>query len=122
MPLSVLVPVNFTRTTPPAAKLHGAGGAAGSKIILRRAFSGAVPERIEKRPKASFPLPFETWCAPVKDEIGGSGFLAEWVAPEVLRAVAGDPATHWRLTWLLGNLALWGDAVFGASSVERRAA
>ncbi len=113
----------YAESLPMDAKfVDGEGRAAGSKIILRRAFSGTVPERVEKRPKASFPLPFETWCAPVKDEIGASGFLAEWVAPEVLRAVASDPATHWRLTWLLGNLALWGDAVFGASSVERRAA
>ncbi len=97
-------------------------GAAGSKIILRRAFKGAIPERIQRRPKASFPLPFETWCAPVGDEIAASGFLAEWVVPEVLQAVASDPKTHWRLTWLLGNLALWGDAVFGASSAGRRAA
>jgi asparagine synthase (glutamine-hydrolysing) len=113
----------YAESLPMDAKfVDGASGAAGSKIILRRAFSGTVPERIEKRPKASFPLPFETWCAPVRGEIGASSFLAEWVEPEVLRAVTGDPATHWRLTWLLGNLALWGDAVFGASSLARRAA
>ena len=113
----------YAESLPMAAKFEdGQAGAAGSKIILRRAFKGAIPERIEKRRKASFPLPFETWCAPVKDEIAGSRFLAEWVAPEVIQAVAGDPETHWRLTWLLGNLALWGDAVFGASTAGRQAA
>ena len=113
----------YAESLPMDAKfVDGVAGGAGSKLILRRAFSGAVPARIETRPKASFPLPFETWCAPVKDEVQASGFLAEWVAPEALRAVASDPAAHWRLTWLLGNLALWGDAVFGASSVARRAA
>lgn len=97
-------------------------GGARSKIILRRAFRGVVPERIEKRPKASFPLPFETWCAPVKEQIQSSSFLAELVEPAVLMAVAAEPKAHWRLTWLLGNLALWGDAAFGASSTKRRAA
>ncbi len=113
----------YAESLPMAEKfIAGKAGASSSKVILRRAFSGAIPERVEKRPKASFPLPFETWCAPVKDEIAASGFLAEWVEPEVLQAVAGDPQAHWRLTWLLGNLALWGDAVFGASSAARRAA
>jgi len=113
----------YAEALPMASKfVEGGAGSGRSKVILRRAFRGVVPERIEKRPKASFPLPFETWCAPVKDQVMSSSFLAELVEPRVLEAVAEDPAAHWRLTWLLGNLALWGDEVFAGASREQRAA
>ena len=51
-----------------------------------------------------------------------SGFLAELVQPAVIDAVVSDPAAQWRLTWLLGNLALWSDAALDAAPMERRAA
>ena len=122
-PFADVVVARYAESLPMGAKFSE-GGADGvrSKAILRRAFRGAIPARIERRPKASFPLPFETWCAPVAARIGASDLLTDLLQPGVVEAVSADPAGQWRLTWLLGNLAMWSDAAFGASSHGRAAA
>ena len=88
------------------------GSAHRTKIALREAFRDALPRAIIERPKASFPMPFERWAAPVAREVARSPFLRSIVAQEILDRVAADPETHPRLAWLLGNLALFGAAVF----------
>ncbi|MEM9380778.1 MAG: asparagine synthase (glutamine-hydrolyzing) [Planctomycetota bacterium] len=107
----------FARAVPMERKFVRGRGVDGSKVVLREAFRGAVPPAITAREKASFPLPFERWSASMAGVLVGSRFLTDVVRPAAIRAVADDPAGQWRLAWLLGNLALWGDAVF-----ERRAA
>lgn len=122
-PFADVAVARYAESLPMSAKfVEGGEGSARSKAVLRRAFQGVVPARIAGRPKASFPIPFETWCAPVAARIERSGFLAELVQPAVIDAVVADPAAQWRLTWLLGNLALWSDAALDAAPMERRAA
>ncbi|MCW5776958.1 MAG: asparagine synthase (glutamine-hydrolyzing) [Phycisphaeraceae bacterium] len=78
-----------------------------TKIALRQAFSGALPEAVVTRPKASFPLPFQRWVAHLSVELAASEFLASLVRPTALAAVHADPARHWHAAWPFVNLALW---------------
>lgn len=84
-----------------------------SKIALRRAFAGVLPEEIVQRPKASFPLPFDRWSSPVTTRLTSSPLLLEFVERDALAEVTRHPAEHWKLGWLFGNLALFGEAVLG---------
>jgi asparagine synthase (glutamine-hydrolysing) len=85
--------------------------ASWSKIALREAFADLVPHGILARPKASFPLPFETWTADLMPRVRDSALLASLIRPDIIDTVAADPASHWRLAWPLANLACWGDSL-----------
>lgn len=87
------------------------GQPADSKIALRDAFAGIVPEGVLTRPKASFPLPFDAWMADLAPRIRDASLLREFIRPEVLEVVAAAPAEHWRLAWPLANLAIWSDTL-----------
>lgn len=87
--------------------------AAGTKIALRRAFAEVLPDDIVRRPKASFPTPFEDWSirmlqvAGVRESLEpliGTG-LAEALA-EVGRPGAGESISP-MIAWPLANLGLW---------------
>lgn len=86
---------------------------ARSKIALRDAFGSRVPRLATRRPKASFPLPFQQWGAEVVAELPRSRFAAEIFKPDVIETIAADPETYWRLAWPIANLALWGDRFWG---------
>ena len=78
-----------------------------TKAVLRRALAPRLPEAIIKRPKASFPVPFESWlqgeaAAALRREVTESPFLKSWCQPAALQAQCGG-----RNLWLLANLALW---------------
>lgn len=81
----------------------------GTKVALRRAFARNVPGQILRRPKASFPLPFQRWMTPEQTGkwIGESEFLRSIARGSVLEQVARDPGGCWHLAWPLANLALW---------------
>jgi len=92
-----------------------AGGAAvvtraGTKLVLRRAFDGLIPAEPRERPKASFPLPFQSWLPVMADRFRRSPFARELFAPDAVEQVAMNPAKHWKIAWPMMNLALWGDA------------
>ena len=40
-----------------------------------------------------------------------STMLRELVRPEVLDVVANAPGEHWRISWPLANLAIWGETL-----------
>jgi asparagine synthase (glutamine-hydrolysing) len=97
----------------------GGGGAAviappraRTKLALRRACEGRIPERCINRPKASFPLPFQAWIADHRRTIRDSPFAREVFTEAAVEIVAADPAGHWRLAWPMLNLAMWGDRWF----------
>lgn len=98
--------------------LDGPPEARGSKLVLRRAFADEVPPEVLSRPKASFPLPFDRWSAPVTARLMSSEFLREVVSREALADVVRRPAERWQLAWLLGNLALFGEVAFGARAAS----
>ncbi len=92
------------------------GGVATStlvtKRVLRRAFADVLPPEIASRPKASFPLPFESWIAAQTHWIDGQ--VAQEVFSPAARALVRTQAMqHWRLAWPMLNLARWLDATFG---------
>ncbi len=87
-----------------------AGEPARTKIALREAFAADIPSHILRRPKASFPLPFQEWVADLAPIVRESVFLRNVLAPGVADAVAAQPAERWRLAWPLVNLALWAEA------------
>ena len=93
------------------------GSPSGTKLALRRAFVDRVPVAITHRPKASFPLPFETWMVPAipgtpGSTVAGWGWAEQICRPEVLAAVSAAPGNFWHLAWPLINLKQWGDSVF----------
>ena len=83
-----------------------------SKIVLREAFCSTLPDAVVHRPKASFPMPFERWSAAVAVEAARSPFVADWIERPALEAVVSDPLKHWKLSWLIANLGLLGEAAF----------
>lgn len=85
----------------------------GTKIALRRAFEDVVPPWVMRRPKASFPLPFQQWMGPLFAEVGHAPIVDELFHRPTWDAVAQDPATHWPLAWPMVNAALWARRWFG---------
>lgn len=84
-----------------------------TKLALRKACEGRIPEVCINRPKASFPLPFQSWIADHRQTIRDSAFAHEVFTEAAVEIVATDPAAHWRLAWPMINLAMWGDRWFG---------
>ena len=92
---------------------RAADGVVRTKSILRHAYAGDLPREVLVRPKASFPVPFTGWLKPVLGSPGRLERLEEWVRPEVLGAVAMDPAAHPLVAWPLANLGLWLEMLAG---------
>jgi len=80
-----------------------------TKIVLRRAFDGLIPDEPRARPKASFPLPFQSWLPAAAADFARSSFAREVFAPDAVAQVAANPAKHWKIAWPMMNLARWGD-------------
>lgn len=111
----------LAESLPWARKFRAAadGAAAGTKLPLRAAFAGEIPAWVIGRAKASFPLPFAGWLDGLGDALRGSAFAAAVFAPGAVEAVAQQPAALWRLAWPMLNIAMWGDAWWGAASGAR---
>lgn len=84
-----------------------------TKRALREAFAGDLPPWVVARPKASFPLPFQSWLDGAADALRVSALAAEAFAPGAVAAVLRDPGALWRLAWPMINLALWGERWWG---------
>lgn len=82
------------------------------KRVLRRAWETRLPASILRRPKASFPLPFESWIADRAGLLETSSFARELFAPALRREIARDPARYFHLAWPMVNLAIWGSALW----------
>jgi asparagine synthase (glutamine-hydrolysing) len=89
------------------------GGAARTKLALRRGFAARVPVFVLERPKASFPLPFDRWMGDVTRVISSSEFVRSVCSGDCISQVSAEPARLWRLSWPLANLALWGERWWG---------
>lgn len=87
-----------------------------TKLALRRAFAGDVSQSILARPKASFPIPFESWIADASAMLRTSAFARETFSPAAVEAVAARPRELWNLAWPMMNLAMWGDHWWGSGS------
>ena len=82
-----------------------------TKLVLRRAFADVVPAPVLARPKASFPLPFESWMQEQSSVLRTSAFAAEVFSEPAINAVSNHPQQLWNLAWPMINIALWGEAM-----------
>jgi asparagine synthase (glutamine-hydrolysing) len=94
------------------------GDPPGTKLALRRAFAGVLPEAIVARPKASFPLPFEQWMGPMSSVLRTSKFAHGLFNMEAIQTVSAAPDALWNLAWPMINVALWGERWWGAGVPE----
>ena len=101
---------------PMATKLAPAklGDEPRTKLCLRDAMAGKLPEVVLKRPKASFPLPFQAWLKDAGREFAESPFAHAIFTRSAIEDVARDPAGQWSFAWPMMNIARWGDRWFMA--------
>lgn len=92
---------------PLRSKFGPGDGVGRTKIILRRAYAGRIPDWVISRRKASFPLPFQGWLADHARAAVDSPIAREFFTPAALEAVAARPAEVWSVAWPVINLALW---------------
>ncbi|MGD9789510.1 MAG: asparagine synthase (glutamine-hydrolyzing) [Phycisphaerales bacterium] len=93
----------------------GVEGAAGTKVVLRRAFADCVPGEVLTRAKASFPLPFQEWMvgAGLEDVFAGSP-AREWFTEAAWEALtARDAARRSIAAWPVANVAMWAGRWWG---------
>jgi len=106
--------VDLCESFPMDAKFHASGDSesARTKLALRHAFEGRVPRRVIDRPKVSFALPFHEWLDEHAETLSTSEFANSVFDPQMVEAVAQDPAHSWRFAWPMINLALWSERWF----------
>lgn len=83
--------------------------AARTKRCLRSDYAEEIPREVLERPKASFPLPFQSWLASadVVEPALRSRFASEMMNPAMVEALRANPAALWRVLWPTLNLSLW---------------
>lgn len=83
---------------------------ARTKIALREAFADDLPGEVVGRPKASFPLPFQSWLGAFGEMLFSSSFARSCFTEQSIGLVAANPGKYWHMAWPMVNLALWGEA------------
>lgn len=78
-----------------------------SKIALREAFAAELPREIVERPKASFPLPFQSWVVDRGTEIERSEWARGVFTPMLREMIGADASKVWQVAWPAINLAMW---------------
>jgi len=82
-----------------------------TKLALRRACAGMLPDEVLTRPKASFPLPFQQWVGDHAGALERSSLAKELFTGPAIEAVSKQPEKLWNLAWPMVNLALWGETM-----------
>lgn len=88
-------------------------GRHGTKVVLREAFAGQLPESVVAREKASFPLPFQEWVGDRVGVLQGSELAREVFSEAAIHAVTSQPSQAWRFAWPMVNIAMWGKQWWG---------
>ena len=78
-----------------------------TKVVLREGWAEALPAAIVRRPKVSFPLPFEQWMA-ASPSVDTPAVRALF-QPGALEALRADGAANWQTTWPVWNVVRWLD-------------
>ncbi|MCC6678538.1 MAG: asparagine synthase (glutamine-hydrolyzing) [Phycisphaerales bacterium] len=97
----------LAESLPMHEKFGPGDGPARTKACLRRAFTDAVPEFVLRRPKASFPLPFQTWCADQAHLLALPGPAREFFSGAAIETVRMRAGELWSLAWPIVNIAMW---------------
>lgn len=101
--------------------MNPAGDEAVSKQLLRRGFTDRVPEFVIKRPKASFPIPFQSWMADQARVMQNSSLSKDVFHNDALSLVANQPAQYWASAWPILNISLWLESMWGSQAARRAA-
>lgn len=117
--------VAFTATLPDRLKIHRGT----SKVILRRAMRGLVPDEILTRRKMGFPVPLGRWFrGPYRHVLGefvvgerasGRGILNTAVTRRLVEEHASGAANHADRLWALVNLEIWQRLWLDGEPLER---
>ena len=99
--------MELAESLPLGWKLRSGDAGLTTKAVLRDAFASDVPAGILRRPKASFPLPFQAWVGDSVSVLKRSEFIREIVSPAVVQQVMEHPRELWHVAWPLVNLAMW---------------
>lgn len=99
-------------------KYRDDGSEARTKIALREAFAADLPAEVVARPKASFPLPFQSWLGAFGDMLLSSSFARAYFTEQAIGLVSADPGKYWHMAWPMVNLTLWGQAWVAGEPVE----
>ncbi len=91
-----------------------ARGGVETKCILRAAFARDVPLDVLQRPKASFPLSFQQWLAPMASWLSRAAAVGEVFRRQEALVLAADPSGQWLTLWPVLNVALWFERHWGA--------
>jgi asparagine synthase (glutamine-hydrolysing) len=92
-----------------------------SKQLLRRAFADRVPGHVLNRPKASFPLPFQSWMATQGQGMLKSALTKEVFHHDAMIRVAEQSTNQWATAWPMLNISMWLESVWGSQAVRRAA-
>ena len=92
-----------------------------AKQLLRRAFEGYVPEHVLNRPKASFPLPFQSWMADQGQAMLQSNLAKDVFHPEAVALIGQQSAQQWAAAWPMLNISLWLESMWGSQAALRAA-
>jgi asparagine synthase (glutamine-hydrolysing) len=105
--------VEFATALPGRLKLRGIR----TKVVLRKALQGLVPDEILTRKKMGFPVPISRWFRgpfwPIVEEfvLGPRAGRRKLFEPRVLRSLAEEhragTGEHGDRLWLLVNLEIW---------------
>lgn len=99
-------------------KYRDDGGEVRTKIALREAFAADLPAEVVARPKASFPLPFQSWLGAFGEMLFSSSFARAYFTEQAIGLVSADPGKYWHMAWPMVNLTLWGQAWVAGEPVE----
>ncbi|MGB0722242.1 MAG: asparagine synthase (glutamine-hydrolyzing) [Gammaproteobacteria bacterium] len=92
-----------------------------TKRILREAFATRLPESVVRRPKASFPLPFQGWLNDQRHWLSDLPVAHDVFRRTLLRELALAPADNWLLAWPLMNISYWLEWHWGSAERLRAA-
>lgn len=108
-PFADVAVASLAESLPMRDKFDASGhGPERTKIALRRAYAGRLPREIVERPKASFPLPFQSWVSDHAEALRASPLARRLFTDAAIETVATHPERLWRLAWPMMNIAIWG--------------
>lgn len=90
-----------------------------SKLLLRRAFANKVPEHVLRRPKASFPVPFQCWMEKQGQAMLKSSLAKEVFHHDAMGLVGQQTSGQWASAWPMINISLWLESIWGSQAVRK---
>lgn len=90
-----------------------------SKQLLRRAFANKVPEHVLRRPKASFPVPFQCWMEKQGQTMLKSSLAKDVFHHDAMGLVGQQTSGQWASAWPMINISIWLESIWGSQAVRQ---